>query len=288
LGDDAMSLADALDQVRLGIVQITLSAFDLADNAVRNIGRHFFVESLGTGFSASQEGCVITAYHVMEYGRHILDGIEAHQKSIQVGLPEPNTETMRGNFALVDFDIVDEDKHHDLALLRLRRNPLVGEVLSGFSQNGRRESLRFSTMTLHPKRPRDGAAVGISGYPLETSVLVTNAGWMATSWEIDVKESQVPGAPEWYRKIDVADVYLADVEVNPGNSGAPVYLIDNGKVIGVCVASKPAPVRDQHDKQVAVCGRELYYSSGLTIVVPIRYAIDLLRKHNLSYVEAED
>jgi hypothetical protein len=189
---------------------------------------------------------------------------------------------------LVDFDIVDEDTNHDLTLLRLKQNPVTGEVLSGFSQNSRREPLVFKAATLHPKRPRDGAAIGISGYPLDVTVLVTNAGWIATSWEIDIKELRVPGTPEWYREIDVADVYLADVEVNPGNSGAPVYLVEDGSVIGVCVASKLVAVRNQQDEEVTIGGQKLLYSSGLTEVVPIRYVIDLLRKHNLPWVETED
>jgi hypothetical protein len=84
---------------------------------------------------------------------------------------------------------------------------------------------------------------------------------------------------------DIADAYLVDVEVNRGNSGAPVYLTENAAVIGVCVGSKPAPVRDQQGDNVRIGNRELLYSSGLTIIVPVRYVIELLRTHSLDWTE---
>ena len=67
--------------------------------------------------------------------------------------------------------------------------------------------------------------------------------------------------------------------------GAPVYLVEKAVVIGVCVGSKPAPVRDQRDKHATIGGRKLFYSSGLTTVVPVSYVIELLKKHSLSWSE---
>jgi hypothetical protein len=39
----------------------------------------------------------------------------------------------------------------------------------------------------------------------------------------------------------IADSYLADMQVNGGNSGGPVYRVAEGGVIGVGVASRGAP-----------------------------------------------
>ena len=65
-------------------------------------------------------------------------------------------------------------------------------------------------------------------------------------------------------------------------------MIENGSVIGVCVASKPAPVRDERGNDVAAGEHKLFYDSGLAIVVPARYVTDLLRKHSLNWSELEN
>ena len=281
-----MSVPQAIENVRPSIVQISLLAINLSVEMQREVGGHHFISStLGTGFLVNSDGYVITARHVIEGGRQILERIQAGQRRMLVGLAQRNTENMRGNFSVVEFDIVEQDVRHDLVLLRLRRNPFRGEVRSGIVIGDSEEPLLFGTVTLNPNRPRDGVAVGISGYPLGEPVLVTNVGCMATSWAFTIEEAPVPGAPQWFRMPDIADAYLADVEVNRGNSGAPVYLIENAAVIGVCVGSKPAPIRDQQGVNISVGNRELLYSSGLTIVVPIRYVIELLRTHNLDWSE---
>lgn len=90
----------------------------------------------------------------------------------------------------------------------------------------------------------------------------------------------------WFRIPEIADSYLTDVETNPGNSGAPVYLAENANVIGVCVANKPALIRDDQGGIASVGGKQLCYSSGLTIVIPICYVIELMRKNKLEWSEA--
>lgn len=282
----AMKLTQAVDQIRPTIVQISFVATGLSEEVRRQVGRPFVIFSLGTGFLVNPDGYAITARHVIQGGREILKQMQAGQKRILVGLAQPNTENMRGNFNLVDFDLVDEDDQHDLALLKLKQNPFKGEVRSGIVIGGQEVPLLFGIPTLSLSRPKDGEAIGISGYPLGEPVLVTNAGWMATSWSFEIADVPVPGAPEWFRRPEIADAYLADVEVNRGNSGGPVYLIETAAVVGVAVGSRPAPVRDRQGNNVSIKGRELVYSSGLTIVVPTRYVTDLLRKHNLKWSES--
>lgn len=277
-----MDLAQAVDQVRPSIVQITFHASDFPNDMREQLGKLFVNQPLGTGFFVNGDGYVITARHVVKDAEQRMEHFAAAgTKQLYVGLPQPNTENMRGNFNLVDFDVADEDTLHDLALLKLKKNPFKGEVGPMFGNLPQ----FFDTAILNPNRPKDGAAVGISGYPLGQSVLVTNAGWMATSWAFEIREVPVPKASELFYIPHIADSYLADVEVNPGNSGAPVYLVENGTVIGICVASKLAPIRDQYGNIVTVNNKQLSYSSGLTVVVPTRYAIDLMRGHNLNWSE---
>lgn len=275
-----MNRAEAVDHIRPAAVQISFHATGLSDEAREQVGRPFVAAPLGTGFFVNADGYVVTARHVLEAGRQAAERIQADQKDTVVGLAQPNTENMRGNFSIVPFDVVDEDARHDLALLRLKANPFAGEVRSGIVVGDKEVPVLFGTATLNDGRPSDGEAVGISGYPLGQPVLVTNAGWMATSWSFDIQEVAVPEAPEWFRRPDIADTFLADVEVNPGNSGGPVYLAEDASVIGVCRGSLLSPVRDQ---QGNVDSRRLHYSSGLTIVVPARYVIELLRKHGLNW-----
>jgi S1-C subfamily serine protease len=276
-----LNLTQAIEQIRPSVVQILLLATDFSE-ILRGEVLPFVSHVLGTGFLVNPDGFAITAHHVIEGGHSIAEQIQAGQKQILVGLAQPNTENMRGNFAVVDFEVIEKDVRHDLALLKLKRNPFKGEVRSGIVIGDKEVPLLFGTAMLNPKRPKDGAAVGISGYPLGEPVLVTNAGWMATSWAFEIKEVPVPGAPEWFCMPDIADAYLADVEVNPGNSGAPVFLVENATVIGVCIGSKLAPIRNQ---QGNVEEPKLFYSSGLTVVVPVSYVIELLKKHHLTWSE---
>lgn len=276
-----MNLADAVDLIRPSIVQISILNKGFREKKIgfgKSVKEAFIDEEpLGTGFIINSDGYVVTARHVVQAGHRIATEKGLPEWWIMVGLAERNTENRRGNFMKVDSTLVDEDERRDLTLLKLNKNPFKGEVSSLF---GEQDSLLFGIAKLNPNRPRDGAAVGISGYPFGKPVLVTNAGWMATSWDSELKViTDIPDRPKWYAEYDIGDVYLADVEVNPGNSGAPVYLSESATVIGVCVASLPSPIWDKTKKP-----QPLFYSSGLTRVVPIRYVIELLEKHNLCWL----
>ena len=259
-----MDLATAIKRVQPGIVQITLLAHGFARRGTipqpTNLTR-----ALGTGFVISLEGYVVTANHVVEEGFKILESIQSEIKTLSIGFAYPNTQQMRGNFTLMDFDLIETDKIHDIALLK----PKSKEIPPMF---GNAPSLKLEPVILNLDRPEDGVAIGISGYPLNQSVLVTNGGFMATSWAFELQELKSPGTPEFYRKLDIADSYLADINVNPGNSGGPVYLASDGSVIGVCVAYLPTTVRD--DKGGVT---NYYYNTGLAVVVPSRYVSDLLK-----------
>ncbi len=260
-----MDLAAAIKRVQPSIVQVNLQAHGFPRGGTSqqpvNLNR-----PLGTGFVISTEGYVVTAGHVMKEGFRALESVEADIKALSVGFAYSNTPTMRGNFTLVDFDLVETDSIHDIALLRLRRKeipPMFGNL----------PPPKLEPVCLNADRPEDGVAIGISGYPLNQSVLVTNGGFMATSWAFDLQGLRAPETPGFYRSLDIADSYLADINVNPGNSGGPVYLAGDGSVIGICVAYIPTNVRDAQGSPMSY-----YYNTGLAIVVPSRYVCDLLEK----------
>jgi V8-like Glu-specific endopeptidase len=277
-----LTLSEAIQTITPCIVQLSALATGLAPEFQAKIQKPFLNHVLGTGFFVNPEGYVITAKHVVSGGTKMLKKIPANKKQIFVGIALPNTENMRGNFRCVDFEIIDEDSRHDIMLVKLSRNPFKGEVRSGFVINNKELSLLYGTPTLNLLRPKDGISIAVSGYPLAETVLVTNSGTLATCWGTDTKEMSIPGAPADFRIPDIGDVYLADIEVNPGDSGAPVYDVESSTIIGLCVASKLAPVSDQNGDPVIVNEKQLCYSSGLTIVVPTTYMFDLLNKNKVS------
>lgn len=263
-----MDLAASIRRVQPSIVQIHFHTINTPrrDTGPRKSNKSI---ALGTGFVVSQEGHVITANHVVETGNDLLARETAEIKDISIGFAYPNTQNMRGNFVLMPFDIIETDEVHDLALLKLKTNKIP-------SMFGNLPPLALAPVNLHPTRPEDGVTIGISGYPLSQTVLVTTGGYLATSWAFEVRELESPGTPIFYQQPYIADSYLADIHVNPGNSGGPVYLASDGSVIGVCVAFIKNDVKDEQSNILS------YYNSGLTIVVPAQYISELLIKHGVN------
>jgi S1-C subfamily serine protease len=285
------TVSEAIEKVRPAVVQIRIvvrpSPPDIAHPTAVNPG----VIPVGTGFLIGVEGYAITARHVMVGVRSLMDRIPG-VKEMGVGIALPNIQNVRGvtiqsSFTGVGFEEVDEDAAHDLALLKLKRNPFRGEVSSGIVADGVKVGeLHVSESVLDARRPQDGAVVAISGYPLSEPGLVTNAGWMASVWSFTISQTPAqPPAPAGWMIPEVADSYLADVTANPGNSGGPVYLVDSGAVIGVCVGGKLAPAKDQNGQDVVIDGHTISYAAGLTVVVPSQYVVELLKKNGVKWRE---
>lgn len=148
--------------------------------------------------------------------------------------------------------------------------PLKARVSSGIVIGGQAVPLLYAVASTRAMRPQDGEPIAVSGYPLSEPVMVTTSGAIATAWGLDIAPMPMPGGPPGITIPDVKDSYLGDVAVNPGNSGGPVYSIVDGAVIGVCVAFRTA--------SGTVAAQSFLYNSGLTLVVPIQYGLDLLAR----------
>jgi S1-C subfamily serine protease len=270
-----LSLPDAIDVARPSVVQICI-----ADNQMKTM-------VAGTGFIVDQGGYVLTAGHVTRGANEIIKTNQIADGRIVIGLSQPSTATMRANFTFVGCEVVEEDLRHDLALVRMNPNPFEGGVSSGLVINGSEVPLLFDVATRSSDQLRDGTPIAVSGYPLSELVLITTSGALASAWGFEIARVPIPGAPAGFSIPDVRNSYLADISVNPGNSGGPAYRISDGAVIGVCVAFRNVPLKIANGP-VLVNGEPLQYNSGLSVIVPISYGEELIARNvDPSYLSYE-
>ena len=267
-----MDLPNMIDQIRPSIVQIRV---DPANWSPGNKG-----VVVGTGFWVHSDGLVLTARHVSQDAQSAIAASPgAH---LRLGLAIPNLTgppvTIRSSFELMDVELLEEDPRHDIALLRAPNNPFASGRPSGVHQSGQGWGVNslYGLASLSDQPVRDGEGIAVSGYPLAEPALVTTSGGIASAFGTDTQQIQAPRGPAGFLVPDSADSYLADVAVNPGNSGGPVYRIADGKVLGVCVAFRVASGR------LATHPSPFFYNSGLTVVVPIKYGQLLIDRHATS------
>jgi S1-C subfamily serine protease len=261
-GSVAPTTVDKIREMRSAIVQIRY--FDPATAADSRAG---------TGFLVGRQGYVITAGHVI---RDVPTGTV-----VQVGIlldPSSNPHAhFRGSFVWGDVLVVDDDLAHDVSLLKLSRNPFAGELASGILIGKEMLHLKVSATRLDSRLPEEGENLLVSGYPLQIPTLVTQKGMVASESFATINISAAHRVPE------VVDSILLDAVINPGNSGGPVYRPESLDVVGICQAYEDSPVFTETRQTVRTnAGESVIQNSGLAVVIPIKYAIDLLRKNGVS------
>lgn len=258
-------LTDAIETMRPSIVQIAA---------------HSTRDPLGTGCFLRDDGLVLTAAHVV-----------AGAPTFRVGLAMPSLDgpiSVRGSFNTYTSEVVHLDSRNDLAILRMGINPFGGSppVLISVDGEPTVAGTAATVPTFDAERPAEGEPVAVAGYPLRMPTLITTSGAVASAWHTDVVEVQPPNAPAGFTVSDHADRYLCDVQVNPGNSGGPVFRVSDAAVIGVCVNHSVTPVTWEGDSGFLVPAapldpspsepnrrRALAANAGLCGVVPIKYAL---------------
>jgi S1-C subfamily serine protease len=261
-----MDLSGAIETIRPSVVQI----------AVKSPQKyHPSISVVGTGFWVNHRGLALTAKHVTEGARTLISNSPGTQLLIGRAMPNVSTPgiTLRASFDYLQADIIEEDPQHDLALLQSSPNPFEAgpKIVIKTPDPETDVYLPLSLATLARTDARDGEWIAVSGYPLQEPALVTTSGGIASAFSTDIKEIQSPGAPPGFTVPAISDSYLADVSVNPGNSGGPVYRITDGEVIGVCVAFRIG--------QGSTGPSMFQYNSGLSVIVPIKYGLKLIAKH---------
>ncbi len=216
----------------------------------------------GTGFVINEDGYYVTAAHVVRHPPNT--NLELRIPALCV----PNTVLCWEGDSV---DVVDVDEEHDLALCRSRL------IKAQFDLRRSGKSLGASWRVLAPlsvaqEGPSLGSIVGIGGFPLGTLVPVVEFGTVAASYA-NYPPLDAPFV-DGMSLLRMQDLVQLAVTANPGNSGGPVVSTSSGALIGVVVQAVPAPLfPNAVPKQ----------SSGLTLAVPSKYVIALLRKNNVSF-----
>lgn len=240
-----MKLTQAIDRLRPSVVQV----------AVGRTGAPVTV--LGTGFAVGPARAIVTALHVVS-------GAEEHIRQVggelNVGFAGPDVDepgiSIRANFVHGPASVMDRDEANDLALLDASVPPMSVVV------EEREYKTELVGAQLGDRPVRDGESVACSGYPLGEPSLVTTSGAVASRWALD----DVPGHGFQER-------FLGDFTANPGNSGGPVYRLEDGRVVGVLVAGKLR----------RVVGAPGHHAAGLSVVVPAAAVAELLKRNGVDW-----
>ena len=197
----------------------------------------------GTGFVVGNGRQVITNYHVI--AAHELDVINNEQFAIFSG---------RGGAAKArSVKVMRIDREHDLALLEFDGPALPAMKLAG------------------AEWLREGVDVAFTGFPIGMVLGVfpiTHKGIIAsiTPIVIPAQSSRQLTAAQIKRLRNPLKVYQLDAIAYPGNSGSPVYDVNNGKVVGVVNS-----VFVKGTKESA-----LERPSGISYAIPVKHVHQLL------------
>lgn len=236
-----MRLSLAIEKTRGGIFQIKHSSHS-------QLGA-----GLGTAFAVREDGILITAKHVVE-------GYQDNDLALAYGVPGFTHQGMlKVNgmfFGIPGASVIATDDENDLAAIKLPK--ALSEYK--FQIDNRMSEFIPHVIPLELEEPVEGDAIAASGYPLHEPSLVTTSGNIASNWTLE------------HIGNDKYERYLGDITVNGGNSGGPVYRLQNAKVVGVAVAYKTAPSTDVTTGEIG----QLAHNSGLTIIVPAQAIEDFL------------
>ncbi len=209
---------------------------------------------------ADDAGDVITASHVAQDVQKAIQllaqaGVRA-QVTIGVKMPNVETEHLIIHSGTAGFPAVllSIDPIHDLAAYRTLNNPLNGiRPMIGDDKGTDLAPTKATAAHIAKSRAQDGEAIVACGYPFGEPGLVTTSGTIASAWKSDMlMTSQIVGKPT------SIETYWVDLRVNPGNSGGPIFRMEDRSVLGVVV--------------------ELHGSMG--IAVPAKYITEF--SHNLA------
>lgn len=228
------NLPDQIDRVEPAIVAIG-SYNPLAQPAAR---------FRGTGFAVGDGRLILTNYHVLPED---LEAQKGTRLAVFVGRGD-QAQPRRAERAAVDPD-------HDLALLRIKGDPLSALEL------GRSRSVR------------PGERFAFTGFPIGMVLgmyPVTHEGIVSAVTPIAIPRGQARSLDSHIikRLENPYPVFQLDATAYPGNSGSPVYRQENGRVVGIL---NMVFVKESKESV-------LKEPSGIAYAIPIQYARRLLNR----------
>lgn len=217
---------------------------------------------VGTGFLVNNNGAVVTASHVADGLTSLMRKLDAANIAAKAALETdmPNSEG-RGSYVarnhlIYPFRIEAEDQAHDIAILSATTPNLFEQA---------RPFAALRPVVFDIARPRDGESVFACGYPLNADDIITTSGHLASAWEAEI--------PRHASDLGIAgtvDVYRLDLTATFGNSGGPVFLAKNQRVIGMLIET------------IGISG------GGWTAnAIPSRYITEMLDQNHVAWKSAE-
>jgi S1-C subfamily serine protease len=172
-------------------------------------GIAFLPIAFGTSFVVSREGHVVTTLHVIKRAEKLGSEILVGGKKLVVCANRP-----AGLYECDEARIIALDEDHELALLKMKSIRCAASL---------------SAVRLSPTKPMEGTQIWAAGYPgNKGGQLTITVGTFLSAGQSDSalapSRSPTPGERFWF----------ADMVVEKGASGGPIYLQD-GSVIGVLV-----------------------------------------------------
>jgi serine protease Do len=150
-------------------------------------------------------------------------------------------------------EIVALDADHDLALLKIKGDPLP--------------ALTLGSGALVP----DGTSIAVTGFPIG-SILgiypVTHVGIVSAITPIRVPQPNAQLLDSQMILRNPFDVYQLDLTAFPGNSGSPLYDARTGKVVGILNSTFVKETKE----------RALTDPTGISFAIPVIYIHEILKK----------
>jgi S1-C subfamily serine protease len=217
------------------------------DQAPASRGYHYTF--FGNAFFINDEGYLLTVAHVLETFR------DGGQPYILVNRPNSPPQ-------LLKVTVIAKDLQHDVAILRATPNPFSSKYQVAFVPLASEPAAKGQgvlALSLHPQKLQNA-------YSFDSTREDSSPGTVL-SYESTQLEKSAPAV----------DVFLLSHPVVKGQSGSPVLAVDSRAVVGLVeglwLRGTPLSVAKSSALPTSTPGA----------AIPIRYAIALLKEHNVSW-----